>query len=122
MKTIINSIVKTFSIAILAAIILSLIPSADQNAMACEEAPVSFDLSVIEQWCGGERRGSIRFVGAELYRRDGDKLVLLDEQGQYWVVSDIEVEDNDFLLLWIEDNDTFSFEDDTVMKIWREAH
>ena len=122
MKTVINSIVKTFSIAILAAIILSLMPRADQNVMACEEAPVSFDLSVIEQWCGGEHRGSIRFVGAELYRRDGDKLVLLDEQGQYWVVSGIEVEDNDFLLLWIEDNDTDSFEDDTVMKVWREAH
>ena len=122
MKTVINSIIKTFSIAILAAIILSLMPRADQNVMACEEAPVSFDLSVIEQWCGCEHRGSIRFVGAELYRRDGDKLVLLDEQGQYWVVSDIEVEDNDFLLLWIEDNDTDSFEDDTVMKVWREAH
>ena len=122
MKTVINSIVKTLSIAILAAIVLSLMPRADQNVMACEEAPVLFDLSVIEQWCGGERRGSIRFVGAELYRRDGDKLVLLDEQGQYWVVSDIEVEDNDFLLLWIEDNDTESFEDDTVMKVWREAH
>ena len=122
MKTVINSIIKTFSIAILAAIILSLMPRADQNVMACEEAPVSFDLRVIEQWCGGERRGSIRFVGAELYRRDGDKLVLLDEQGQYWVVSGIEIEDNDFLLLWIEDNDTDSFEDDTVMKVWREAH
>lgn len=121
MKTIINSVIKTLSIAILAAIILSLMPRADQSAMACEEAPVSFDLSVIEQWCG-ERRGSIRFVGAELYRRDGNKLVLLDEQGQYWVVSGIEVEDNDFLLLWIEDNDTDSFEDDTVMKVWREAH
>lgn len=122
MKSVINSVVKTFSIAILAAIILSLMPRADQNAMACEEAPASFDLSVIEQWCHGERRGSIRFVGAELYRRDGDKLVLLDEQGQYWVVSGIEVEDNDFLLLWIEDNDTDSFEDDVVMKVWREAH
>ena len=122
MKTIINSIVKTFSIAILAAIILSLMPSADQNAMACEEAPVSFDLSVIEQWCGGDGRGRMRCVGAELYRRDGDKVWVRDGQGRQWVGSDIAVEDNDFLLLWIEDNDTTSFEDDTVMKIWREAH
>ncbi len=122
MKTVINSIVKVIFITLPLVIILAFVALKTPEAMACEEAPVSFDLSVIEQWCGGERRGSIRFVGAELYRRDGDKLVLLDEQGQYWVVSGIEVEDNDFLLLWIEDNDTESFEDDTVMKIWREAH
>ena len=122
MKTIINSVIKVVFITLPLVIILAIAALKTPEAMACEEAPVSFDLSIIEQWCGGERRGSIRFVGAELYRRDGDKLVLLDEQGQYWVVSDIEVEDNDFLLLWIEDNDTDSFEDDTVMKVWREAH
>lgn len=122
MKTVINSIAKVIFITLPLVTILAFAALKTPEAMACEEAPVSFDLSVIEQWCGGERRGSIRFVGAELYRRDGDKLVLLDEQGQYWAVSDIEVEDNDFLLLWIEDNDTDSFEDDTVMKIWREAH
>lgn len=122
MKTVINSVIKVIFITLPLVIILAFAALKTPEAMACEEAPVSFDLSVIEQWCSGERRGSIRFVGAELYRRDGDKLVLLDEQGQYWVVSGIEIEDNDFLLLWIEDNDTDSFEDDTVMKIWREAH
>lgn len=122
MKTIINSVIKVIFITLPLVIILAIAALKTPEAMACEEAPVSFDLSIIEQWCGGERRGNIRFVGAELYRRDGDKLVLLDEQGQYWVVSGIEVEDNDFLLLWIEDNDTDSFEDDTVMKVWREAH
>lgn len=122
MKTIINSVIKVIFITLPLVIILAIAALKTPEAMACEEAPVSFDLSIIEQWCGGERRGSIRFVGAELYRRDGDKLVLLDEQGQYWVVSGIEIEDNDFLLLWIEDNDTDSFEDDTVMKVWREAH
>ena len=122
MKSVINSVIKVIFITLPLVIILAFAALKTPEAMACEEAPVSFDLSVIEQWCGGEHRGSIRFVGAELYRRDGDKLVLLDEQGQYWVVGDIEVEDNDFLLLWIEDNDTDSFEDDTVMKIWREAH
>lgn len=122
MKSVINSVIKVIFITLPLVIILAFAALKTPEAMAYEEAPVSFDLSVIEQWCGGECRGSIRFVGAELYRRDGDKLVLLDEQGQYWVVSGIEVEDNDFLLLWIEDNDTDSFEDDTVMKVWREAH
>lgn len=122
MKTIINSVIKVIFITLPLVIILAIAALKTPEAMACEEAPVSFDLSVIEQWGSGERRGSIRFVGAELYRRDGDKLVLLDEQGQYWIVSGIEIEDNDFLLLWIEDNDTDSFEDDTVMKVWREAH
>ena len=55
------------------------------TADACEEAPQSFDLSVIENWCGsGTERGSIRFVGAEVYARKGNTLTLIDEQGNLW--------------------------------------
>lgn len=117
-----NALTKIiFAAAVLIGIILT--ASDLQSAEACEETPVSFDLSVIEQWCGGnDRNGSLRFVGAEVYERDGDKITLLDEQGQLWVVSDIHIEDEDFLLLWIQDNDTDDFSDDVVVKVWREAH
>lgn len=93
------------------------------TADACEEAPQSFDLSVIENWCGsGTERGSIRFVGAEVYAREGNTLTLIDEQGNLWDVEALNIDDNDFLLLWINDNDTDDVEDDTIIKVWREAY
>lgn len=93
------------------------------TADACEEAPQSYDLSVIENWCGaGMERGSIRFVGAEVYAREGDTLTLIDEQGNLWDVEALNIDDNDFLLLWINDNDTDTVEDDTIIKVWREAY
>ena len=92
------------------------------TAEACEEVPQSYDLSVIENWCGsGTECGSIRFVGAEVYTRDGDTLTLIDEQGNLWGVEALNIDDNDFLLLWINDNDTDTVEDDTIIKVWREA-
>ena len=93
------------------------------TAEACEEAPQSYDLSVIENWCGsGTERGSIRFVGAEVYARKGDTLTLIDEQDNLWDVEALNIDDNDFLLLWINDNDTDTVEDDTIIKVWREAY
>ena len=93
------------------------------TAEACEEVPQSYDLSVIENWCGSStERGSIRFVGAEVYTRDGDTLTLIDEQGNLWDVEALNIDDNDFLLLWINNNDTDTVEDDTIIKVWREAY
>lgn len=93
------------------------------TAEACEEAPQSYDLSVIENWCGsGTERGSIRFIGAEVYAREGDTLTLIDEQGNLWDVEALNIDDNDFLLLWINDNDTDTVKDDTIIKVWREAY
>lgn len=94
------------------------------TAEACEEAPQSYDLSVIENWCGtGTERGSIRFVGAEVESRNGDVITLLDEQGNLWEVEHMNIDNNDFLLLWINDNDTYdNFSDDVIIKVWREAY
>ena len=62
------------------------------TAEACEEVPQSYDLSVIENWCGsGTERGSIRFVGAEVYTREGDTLTLIDEQGNLWDVEALKI-------------------------------
>lgn len=94
------------------------------TAEACEEAPQSYDLTVIDNWCGaGTERGSIRFVGAEVESRNGDTITLLDEQGNLWEVEHMNIDDNDFLLLWINDNDTYDdFSDDVIIKVWREAY
>ena len=78
-----------------------------------------FDTSIIEsQWCGGFTDGTIRMVGAWWYA-DG---VVEDEQGQLWGI-DVPVTNEDFLLLWIADNNTpNNTTDDIIIKTWREAY
>lgn len=77
-----------------------------------------FDTSIIEdQWCKGAYTGKVRTLGGWLYT-DG---VIEDEQGNMWDV-ECEVTQADFLLLWIVDNGTpTNYEDDEVIKVWREA-
>lgn len=79
----------------------------------------AFDTSIIEaQWCGGFEDGTVRMVGAWWYA-DG---VVEDEQGQLWGI-DQEVSMEDFLLLWIADNNTpNNTTDDLIIKVWREAY
>jgi hypothetical protein len=79
----------------------------------------AFDTSVIEQeWCGGFTDGTIRMVGAWWYA-DG---VVEDEQGQLWGI-DVPVSNEDFLLLWIADNNTpNNTTDDIIIKTWREVY
>ena len=79
----------------------------------------AFDTSIIEaQWCGGFEDGTVRMVGAWWYA-DG---VVEDEQGQLWGI-DQEVSMEDFLLLWIADNNTpDKTTDDVIIKVWREAY
>ena len=79
----------------------------------------AFDTSIIEaQWCGGFEDGTVRMVGAWWYA-DG---VVEDEQGQLWGI-DQQVSEQDFLLLWIADNNTpNNTTDDIVIKVWREAY
>ena len=78
-----------------------------------------FDTSVIEaEWCGDFTEGTIRMVGAWHYA-DG---VVEDETGELWGL-DVEIAENDFLLLWIADNNTPNkTTDDIIIKTWREAY
>jgi hypothetical protein len=48
--------------------------------------------------------------------------VVEDEQGQLWGIEQ-NIEQEDFLLLWIADNHTpNNTTDDIVIKVWREAY
>lgn len=78
-----------------------------------------FDTSIIESmWCGGFTNGTVRMVGAWWYA-DG---VVEDEQGQLWAIEQ-SIEQQDFLLLWIADNNTpNNTTDDLIIKVWREAY
>lgn len=82
-----------------------------------------FDTSALESWCGSSEVHSVRMVGAEVYRRDKNQVVVKDEDGSLWILENVDVDDNDFLLLWIDDMDTLGeVEDDVVVKVWREVH
>ena len=79
----------------------------------------AFDTTLIEQaWCGGFTDGTVRMVGAWWYA-DG---VVEDEQGQLWGIEQ-SIDKEDFLLLWIADNNTpDKTTDDIIIKTWREAY
>ena len=78
-----------------------------------------FDTTPIEQaWCGDFEDGTVRMVGAWWYA-DG---VVEDEQGQLWGIEQ-SIDKEDFLLLWIADNNTpDKTTDDIIIKVWREAY
>ena len=84
----------------------------------------NFDTSILESWDGDFSDGKIRMIGAWLYGHDnnGDPIVV-DEKGELWTIPDYEVASDDFLLLWIADNNTVEdVHDDTIMKIWTEKY
>ena len=78
-----------------------------------------FDTTPIEKaWCGDFEDGTVRMVGAWWYA-DG---VVEDEQGQLWGIEQT-IDKEDFLLLWIADNNTpDKTTDDIIIKVWREAY
>ena len=84
----------------------------------------NFDTSILERWDGNFSDGKIRMIGAWLYGQDnnGDPIVV-DEKGELWTIPGYEVESDDFLLLWIADNNTVEdVHDDIIMKIWTEKY
>ena len=84
----------------------------------------NFDTSVLESWDGDFSDGKIRMIGAWLYGQDnnGDPIVV-DEKGELWTLSGYEVASDDFLLLWIVDNNSpENVHDDMVLKIWTEKY
>ena len=131
MKNIITNKWTTFTLAIVVVILTScLIGRAQADTVEpVEQEPIIkyvevvnakvFDTSIIEhEWCGDFSDGTIRMVGAWYYT-DG---VVEDEQGQLWGVEE-SVTAEDFLLLWIADNNTPNkTTDDIIIKVWREAH
>lgn len=84
----------------------------------------NFDTSVLENWDGDFSDGQIRMIGAWLYGQDnnGDPIVI-DELGELWTLSGFEVNTDDFLLLWIVDNNSpENVHDDLVLKVWTEKY
>lgn len=83
-----------------------------------------FDTSVLEHWDGDFSSGKIRMVGAWYYGtdRNGNPIVI-DELNELWTLTGYEINDGDFLLLWVADSNTENYvHDDIVIKIWVEKY
>lgn len=78
-----------------------------------------FDTSQLEAWCEGDC-GTVRMVGASYYKDN----MLKDEQDNVWTVDDnIEIDEEDFYLLWMDDcNTPDDIKDDVIIKVWAEKH
>ena len=81
------------------------------NSASAEQEPIT-------KLFGGFEDGTVRMVGAWWYA-DG---AVEDEMGQLWGIEQ-NIEETDFLLLWIADNYTPNdTTDDIIIKVWREAY
>jgi len=83
-----------------------------------------FNTSYLEQWDKGESDNTIRMIGAWFYSFEPSNCtyVLEDESGNLWVVRDMSIDEDDFLLLWIDNGGTPDYiEDDLVVKTWKEV-
>ena len=81
------------------------------------------DTSAIEMWCGDFSSGNIRMVGAWVAGYEGNNVLIEDETGNIWMMDDCYIDKDEFLLLWLADNDTPSnVEDDLIIKVWTELH
>lgn len=90
---------------------------------ATEQANKKFDTSAIENWCAGDEEGIIRMVAAVPYAREDNMLTLKDEQSELWLVEDMDISDDEYVLLWIADNNTKNdVTDDVVLKVYTEVH
>lgn len=88
-----------------------------------EKINQKFDTSALDNWCTGEDEGLIRMVAAYPYAREDGMLTLEDELGELWLVEDMDIDDNDYVLLWIADNGTSNdATDDVVLKVYTEVH
>lgn len=91
---------------------------------AAEQAVPLMDTSYIENWCGDFNDGSIRIIGAWSagITHDG-KQIIEDESGQLWTVEYTTILANDYLLLWIADNNTpDNMSDDIVLHVWKQVY
>ena len=117
------------AVLLLALFALLMVNTFPVNASAAYESeahvvdPIVFDTTAIDTWCRGEDLGTVRMVGAWVAESVDNAHTLNDETGNAWTVEDITLHEDDWLLLWIADNNTTEdVTDDVIIKVWAEAH
>ena len=112
----------TYLAGMLSAIIL-VVATVQPIPVAEAKTPSHIDTSAIEMWDGDFSSGNIRMVGAWVKGYEGNTVLIEDETGNIWMMDDCYIDEQDFLLLWIADNNTpDNVHDDIVLKVWVEAY
>ena len=88
-------------------------PAVEPAVLVIEDAS-HFDTRTLESWCG-QPQGTITMVSGWYYEPG----VIEDENGNLWGW-DGDLEEDGFYLLWIDNYNTESLEDDTIVKFWKE--
>ncbi len=103
-------------------------PKQEAKEIASEERAVStvYDTTCLEYW-DGEPQGQVRMIGGWFfnYEPSSGLYTVEDESGELWCLAYPAgaIDENDFLLLWIDDCGTPDFpEDDRIIKAWKEVH
>ena len=112
----------TYLAGMLSAVIL-VVATVQPIPVAEAKTPSHIDTSAIDAWGGNYSDGTIRMIGAWYYSTlDDGSLLIEDETGELWNIDTI-IDEQDFLLLWIADNNTQdNVHDDIVLKVWVEAY
>ena len=100
-------------------------PPVEEVVKYVEVVPdLPFDTSVLERWDGDFSSGKIRMIGAWYYGTDrSGNPIVIDELNELWTLTGYEINDGDFLLLWVADSNTENYvHDDIVIKIWVEKY
>lgn len=84
-------------------------------------APSQYNTSALEGWCGNDDT-EIKMISATVYMQADDLTILEDEEGNLWKVSHMNIDENDFIMLWISTEHTTDVKDDIVLKVWAECH
>lgn len=84
---------------------------------ACEV----FDVSALSGWCGAGEYGTVRMVGAVVIGEAAGCWELMDDYGECWYIEKLDLNVDDFLLIWIDDMATDDIHDDEIIKVWKEA-
>lgn len=100
--------------------------SSSQLVEPAETLPTSapvFDTNALNDWCNGGDEGTIRMVEGFPIKHNIHGWYIEDGYGNEWLIDGISLSEYDFLLLWIVDNNTpDDVTDDSIIKVWREAH
>ena len=123
----IATIILTLALIVMAITIAMLIGITKENVKVTTAEPVTaqsnIDTSALDNWDGCYSDGAIRMIGAWYYSTlDDGSMLIEDETGELWNM-ETTVDEQDFLLLWIADNNTQdNVHDDIVLKVWVEAY
>ena len=88
---------------------------------AAKPAYEVFDVSALSGWCGAGEYGTVRMVGAIITGEATGCWELMDDYGEIWYIEKLDLNTDDFLLIWIDDMGTDDIQDDEIIKVWREA-